>query len=510
MSSAIYIDEEYSTDEELSLRGRVITRRVNKTRRVRRMASGSSSSGGGSTNSGNSGSGGTAPPALRKKGLSKWGVLGLDISDPGFSKLQSKEMRFEESSRTRYDLGKEKFSNWRTELTEKVNRMYARKDFSANDTTGSDCFILTEYTKLTEVDLTTVRNNRWPAADPTTFTTQDEWDAYTDSQIKASTVGAYIHDSLTTEAKKQLKADETFFKVTDADGNHFFDGPCYFWKISEIVDPNNDALVEGVRTRLRHLNVKNFNYSVILMLAEFKNLRTRIIELGGSYSADEQFLDMWSCLKTMKEKEFARYVKQEKDEYRDTPRATRKSVDHYITKFGRKETAMKEDDEWNAISPEEGMILALVSMIEEKTKPKQKKESEKKPESVVDDKDDKEPKKPLSQEEKQRLKETRIPDWKKVAPKEDEPTQKVVEGRTYYWCKHCRQGKGMWALHKVHDFKFKPNGPKSGKDTDKSSKVSFSSDTKKDDGNAEPSIKVNKELLNNAKSYLASLGKGDF
>ncbi len=129
MSSAIYIDEEYSTDEELSLRGRVITRRVKKTRRVRRMASGSSSSGGGSASSGNSGSGGTAPPVLRKKGLSKWGVLGLDISDPGFSKLQSKEMRFEESSRTRYDLGKEKFSNWRTELTEKVNQMYVRKDF---------------------------------------------------------------------------------------------------------------------------------------------------------------------------------------------------------------------------------------------------------------------------------------------------------------------------------------------------------------------------------------------
>jgi hypothetical protein len=117
---------------------------------------------------------------------------------------------------------------------------------------------------------------------------------------------------------------------------------------------------------------------------------------------------------------------------------------------------------------------------------------------------------PLSQEEKQRLKETRIPDWKKVAPKEDEPTQKVVEGRTYYWCKHCRQGKGMWALHKVHDFNFKPNGSKLGNKEDKSPKVSFSTDTKKDDGNTEPSIKVNKELLNNAKSYLASLGKGDF
>jgi hypothetical protein len=71
------------------------------------------------------------------------------------------------------------------------------------------------------------------------------------------------------------------------------------------------------------LDVRNFGYSVIKMLAEFKNLQTRLGELGGTYSEDEQFLDFWECLKTMKEKEFTRYVKQEKDLYRKFPRSGR-------------------------------------------------------------------------------------------------------------------------------------------------------------------------------------------
>jgi hypothetical protein len=34
--------------------------------------------------------------------------------------------------------------------------------------------------------------------------------------------------------------------------------------------------------------------------------------------------------------------------------------------------------------------------------------------------------------------------WKDVAPKANEPTSKVVKGRTYYWCTHHRNP--MWAF----------------------------------------------------------------
>jgi hypothetical protein len=445
------------------------------------------------------------PAPIARKQLSKWGTEGLSISDPGFSKLHSKEMKFEASTRKKYDLQKETFLTFTTNLIEKVNRLYARKDFTIKDAspTPADCFVLTEYTKLTKADIETGRDIRWPSIDPA-YTTQSEYDRFTDTQIKSSTVGHYIHESLTEDAKRQLMADEDLFSVKDLDDNIFFDGPTYFWKIAEIVDPDNDSLVETERNKLKKLHVKNFGYSVIQMLAEFKNIRKRVNELGGHYSTDEQFLDFWSAIATMEEKQFATYVTTQKDTYRDTPKHQRNSIDDYITKFTKKETAMKEENKWNAVSPEEKMIIALASVLDSQIKSAtdtKKKSNETKPNA--NDKADKE----LTPEEKAKLKESRIPAWKKVAPKDGEPTQKEVDGRTYYWCTKCRDGKGMWALHKTHDTNF---NPRSSKKDDKKS-VSFSDNTKDSNNNdatktnesSEPSIKVNKELLKNARAYLA-------
>ena len=59
----------------------------------------------------------------------------------------------------------------------------------------------------------------------------------------------------------------------------------------------------------------------------------------------------------------------------------------------------------------------------------------------------------------------------------------------------------MWALHETHsdDYKFDPT-KKWGKEK---KKVTFVTDTVPDDKSKEPVIKVNKNLLTNAKAYLA-------
>ena len=42
--------------------------------------------------------------------------------------------------------------------------------------------------------------------------------------------------------------------------------------------------------------------------------------------------------------------------------------------------------------------------------------------------------------------------WKFEAPKEGEPKEKVMSGKTYHWChKEHLDGKPMWALHKPED-----------------------------------------------------------
>ena len=152
------------------------------------------------------------------------------------------------------------------------------------------------------------RDKRWPSMQPSSIVDQSKANKFTDSQIKVSVVGAYIHESLTEDAKEQLNADSDYFKVMDLEGNKYFDGPSYFHCIAILVDPDNGHLVAKTKMELRKLNAKEFNYDIKKMLVDFKNLKTRVSDLGGEYSRDEQFLDLWAAVNTMKEKEFNRFV----------------------------------------------------------------------------------------------------------------------------------------------------------------------------------------------------------
>jgi hypothetical protein len=442
-----------------------------------------------------------ALPVIVKKSLSKWGMIGLDLSDSGFNKLHSKESKFSESH-TKYNLEPEKFESYKETLIQKVNRMHALNCMSARDDSNDVCEVLREYTRLTRDNLEVAALERWPLTDPT-FTSQEDADKFTDEQIKASTIGTYIHDSLTEAAQKQLKADQDFFEASDSDGNPYFDGACYFYAVADLVDPDNGQMIEKVRKQLRNLDVKDFGFSLIKMLSEFKNLKTRIGELGGTYDEDDQFLDFWECLKTMKEKEFARYVKQEKDIYRKLSRVNRGRIETYMRDMNNKEVAMKTDNEWNIMSPEDAMVMSLVNVIETMTKKSTKSTGDSKGTS----KDDSKPS--LSNEDKLKRKESKIPDWKKVAPKEDEPKEKANNDKTYYWCGKCRNGKGMWALHKEseHKFDFKSDNSKQGNGEKDKKKVSFAAAVtdgeEPNEVDGEPKIQVNKSLLTNAKAYLA-------
>ena len=434
------------------------------------------------------------PPKL--KPLSQWARVGLDLSSAAFAKLQSKEASYDES-KTKYNLESEKFETYRQDLIEKINRMHAENTFTIDDSGGNPCHVLKEYTKLVDSDVEYSRVLRWPGKGnlPNTLTTQEEYDMFTDEQIKASTIGSYINESLTDEAKKQLRADTMIFEVEDDSGCKHFDGPTYFWKIAEFVDPDNGHLVENARELLHTLNVKDFGYSVIKMLAEFKNLRTRVSELGGDYSEDDQYLDFWRCLKTMQEKEFSRYVKQEKDAFRKLKKGSRPKIEEYMRDMSQKEVSMRTDNEWNVMSPEDSMLLALVNSLDKSNNGKKTKNKNNKKKQSEKDTDKESDEKKRDPKKKRLSKDARIPDWKKVAPKNGEPKTKVVDGKTYHFCKHCRNGEGMWALHKEADHNPDYKAPSS-----QTKKVNFSNDTKSNDG---PKIQVNQGLLKNAKAYLA-------
>ena len=445
------------------------------------------------------------------RGLSKWSTTGLDLSDAGFSKLHAKESTYE-SSKTKYDLAPENFKNYTNNLIEKVERIHAVQECTVATTGTNTKFVLKEYSSLTVAQMTAAKDARWPTQVPNTVVDQTTANQFTDSQIKASVLGSYIHESLTEAAKEQLKADSDLFKVLDLSGNKYIDGPSYFHCIARLVDPDNGHLVAKTKTYLRTLNIKDFGYDAKKMMAEFKNLKNRVTDLGGDYSIDDQFLDLWACVRTMREKEFNRFVRELRDQEARKAKANRASIDEIIREIADKQTRMETDNEWNVMSQEDTMIMALAGMLETAHAPAKKKSKKTKQSTENSDtsskiKDNKEP--------KSKNKEDRFAEWKKIPPTATESKTKIVSDRTYHWCTKCRDGKGLWAMHEVHDDNFVPSTQRKSyksaltteqEPAESNKKVSFTAEPVVDESesDSEPQVKVKSQLLlNNAKAYLS-------
>ena len=83
----------------------------------------------------------------------------------------------------------------------------------------------------------------------------------------------------------------------------------------------------------------------------------------------------------------------------------------------------------------------------------------------------------------------------------------MVGDRKFYWCTKCRDGQGMWAMHKVHNDNFKllqrqAQADKNVSDEVTAKKVSFNVSENMDEEN-DLQIQVKEDLLNNAKAYMS-------
>ena len=68
---------------------------------------------------------------INRKILSLWAKEGLDLTESAFSKLHSKESKFEEG-RENYDLKPETFRKFAKHLIDKVVRIYASTEFTVS------------------------------------------------------------------------------------------------------------------------------------------------------------------------------------------------------------------------------------------------------------------------------------------------------------------------------------------------------------------------------------------
>ena len=297
---------------------------------------------------------------IQRKILSLWSKERLDLTDSAFNKLHSKESRYEDK-REKYDLQPETFCKLVKNLIDKVICMHATIEFTVaitNAGRNGTKNVLKEYSTIQSAEMAANRDGRWPSTAPT-HTTQSEQYMFTDSLIKTYVVGNYIYNSLTEDAREQLEAESDFFKVQDKDGASHYDGPSYFHAIARLVDPDNGHLVAGVERQLRSLDVKNYNFDVKKMLADFKNLSTRVVDLGGTLSTDDQLLNLWSVCSTMKEKEFTRFIGELEERGAQKDPSASDSINELIRKICAKQTRMETKNTWNSMSQEDIMLTTI-------------------------------------------------------------------------------------------------------------------------------------------------------
>ena len=75
----------------------------------------------------------------------------------------------------------------------------------------------------------------------------------------------------------------------------------------------------------------------------------------------------------MQEKEFARYVQQEKDIFCKFKKDQHPKLEEYMRDFTQKEIAMRSDKEWNVMLPKDAMVMALVNALDSKSNKKEQK-----------------------------------------------------------------------------------------------------------------------------------------
>jgi hypothetical protein len=217
----------------------------------------------------------------------------------------------------------------------------------------------------------------------------------------------------------------------------FHDGPSLLKVIVTISHVDTRAQAGYIRQCLARL-------SITILSAEYNcdiqkiNEYVIILEEGltarGETSQDTM-MNVQAAYMVCKDADFVRHAK---DEYARWDQGANITLKQYTTSCLTKYKTLKMKGMWEAPSPEQEQIIALMAAVSSlKYKAKSGKG------------------KPTSNEaSKTTEKGPRKNDgnfaWKDVALKANEPTMKVMNGKTYYWCTH--HPNPMWALHNPTSF----------------------------------------------------------
>ena len=257
-----------------------------------------------------------------------------------------------------------------------------------------------------------------------------------------------VKQSLTTEAQK---------RITLLAADYTVNGMMVGAKLIKIL--TTQARVDTqYSTNALHEKLKN---TVEIMeqqgsdIKKFNNVINDTIDslaARGEQPSTDLLSNLFKGYLSVADEEFVKYIKDKQADYDEAefePGAVRLTAPQLMAKAFNKYVQRVDKGLWNAPSAQAEEIIALKAEVEQ-LKAKSKAKPNLKPSPADKKKDDKEKGKSKGKGKEKEKKQT-FPSWTLKAPSNNEPKEKKVNNKMFYWCPTHKR----WVNHKPHECKLK-------------------------------------------------------
>lgn len=210
-------------------------------------------------------------------------------------------------------------------------------------------------------------------------------------------------------------------------------GPCLFKIIIRETYIDTNATVTHIRTQLSSLDqyLPTIQHNITKMNQHVKQLLEGLAARGETTS--DLLANLFKGYKSASDRNFVAYIMKKEEDYHEGISMT---PDHLMNLADNKYKTLVQLSQWNAPSPEEEKILALEAKLQQLSSNRKATNAKNNTRNSSNNK-----------QTRNNNRNNPRPEWMTVAPKDNEPKEKVVDGSTFYWCeKH-----NAWGKHKTVD-----------------------------------------------------------
>ena len=307
------------------------------------------------------------------------------------------------------------------------------------DNTGTVRYLLKEYGRLT---MENVKNHAAP---------------YVAAQTRQAQNARMMYDFLEESLEEKFLAEVTLYEqeyvvTPTAGGEPILNGPAFLKQIITQTYIDTRATVSHIRETLidMHKMLKIKKEDITQFNLWVKNPVSLLAARGTE--AHDLLTYLWKTYLQVKDKEFVRYIQDLKNQYEDN--TTDLTSDQLMLYAENKYKSRVQAGTWAKPSKEQEDIVALTATVANlKEALNESKANRKLGKSTTNNKNSEGGQEKGKNTKKNNTKsensEHRIP-WYYQAPKSNEPKQKIINDKEYWWCpNHAENGK--WVRHKPED-----------------------------------------------------------